>query len=53
MAVLAFPEVQSLDVIGPLEVFTSATHWLGRDPASVVVFWALAIFISWSRAPFE
>ena len=32
MALLAFPEVQSLDVIGPLEVFSSATRLLLREP---------------------
>ena len=33
VALLAFPEAQSLDVIGPLEVFSSATRLLGRDPS--------------------
>jgi transcriptional regulator GlxA family with amidase domain len=34
VALLAFPEAQSLDVIGPLEVFSSATRLLlrGADP---------------------
>ena len=32
VALLAFPEVQSLDVIGPLEVFSSATRLLLREP---------------------
>ncbi len=32
VALLAFPEVQSLDVIGPLEVFSSASRLLLREP---------------------
>jgi transcriptional regulator GlxA family with amidase domain len=34
MAMLAFPEAQSLDVIGPLEVFASATRLLGGEPGA-------------------
>jgi transcriptional regulator GlxA family with amidase domain len=32
VALLAFPEAQSLDVIGPLEVFSSSTRLLRRQP---------------------
>ena len=31
IAVLAFPEAQSLDVIGPIEVFASSSHWLASE----------------------
>jgi transcriptional regulator GlxA family with amidase domain len=38
IAMLAFPDVQALDVVGPLEVFSRASRWLrdsGRQPGHV------------------
>jgi len=51
VAVLAFPEAQSLDVIGPLEVFSSATRWLARDPGRRAPGYPLELLSSSGEGP--
>ena len=51
MALLAFPEAQSLDVIGPLEVFSSATRLLAREPGRSAPGYQLELLASSGEGP--
>ena len=51
VAVLAFPEAQSLDLIGPLEVFSSATRLLLREAGRREPGYQIELFSSSGEGP--